>query len=612
MKFPVVITLLLLVAMTVSSQKTPNFGDTDSHEFYVKQLYDSKDINFHRTMGLYDAYIQQNPDDVAAQIERCKFIGNSYYDEYEDYNQKYEETEACIEMLYETYPNVPSVLIYKAENLHGEERFKILDIAKASIEESPHVWSNLEKAAVYGMLGEYYSENQSLALTNYSLAQQLDEATDYSLEIAQILTDQDKEEAAKAVLLPQIEKDTSLWRMNLKADLLTRLGESEKALHLYELISERDSTFINNQEMAVVMADMGNYEVARSFLVKDTVHEWTKTYKLQKLFEHDLKHLSADKALETYRTLQKSNSYDDFLGVKRLRIFFKNPFLGWKLSELLHFALSFVILLFLFIIPYVWVLPIPFIGDWVKKRKISGFARKLHLDWTLRHFWIISFLYLAVQFILSLAFFYEYTINDIFEIGSYYEDFVESDALLAQGALAFVLLMAFATLAVVNKRNVRQIFASNMSVWKSFGLGICFLIFNLVVLKILRSFVDFDEVELGNLILNPEAEIKATLQTYGFFVTVLAVAILGPVYEEIIFRGAVLGSVEKHLGFIGANVIQAGLFATIHFDLRLFIFYFLFGIITGMYVRKTGGLRTGIIIHMVNNFFVVVGLSYII
>ncbi|MEP4946586.1 MAG: type II CAAX endopeptidase family protein [Flavobacteriaceae bacterium] len=609
MRFKVITVLFFLVTMIMSSQETPNFGDSDSHEFYIKQLYDSKDINFQRTMGLYDAYMQQHRNDVVAQIERCKFIGNSYYDEYEDYNQKYEETEECIGMLYAAYPNVPAVLMYRAESLYGKERLEVLDIAKESIEEAQHLWSNLEKARFYAMLGDYYIEDQSLSLVNYKKAQELDDSTDYSLEMARILIDQGKNEAAKNTLLPNLEKDTTLWRMNSKADLLTRLGESEKALYLYELISERDSTFINNQEMAVVMSDMGNYEVARSFLVKDTIYEWNKTITLQKLFKHDLRHLSAEQALETYRSLQKSNSYDDFLGVKRLRIFFKNPLLGWKLSELLHFAISFIILLFLFIIPYLWVLPVSFVGDWVKRRRKSEFARKLNLDWTLRHFWIISFLYLTVQFVLSLAFYYEYTINDIFEIGSVYEDFIENDALLAQGMLAFVLLMAFATLAIVNKKNVGQIFASNMSVGRSIRISIGFIIFNVVLLKILKNFINIDEVELADLILNPEAEIAATLRTYGFFVAFLSAAVLGPVYEEIIFRGAILGSVEKHLGFIAANIFQACLFAIIHFDLRLFVFYFIFGIITGMYVRKTGGLRTGIILHMANNFFVLVLLS---
>lgn len=611
MNFRINVLLLFFTTISATSQTIPDFGDLGSHNYYVEQLNDSKDNDFQRTIGLYDAYTNNNPSDIIAQIERCKFIGNSYYDEYEGYNLKYEETEACVNQLYEKYPSVPAVLVYKAENLYGEERLEVLAVAEESIKKSQDLWSNLEKATIYRMLGEWHSENQRLALENYRKALALDTITDYSLPIAQILVEQDKKEEAKEILLPKIEKDTALWRMNAKASLLTQIGESDKAFHLYELISERDSTYINNQEMATLLSNMENYEVARSFLVKDTVYEWNRTTNLQKLFEHDLKHSSTEVALTTYRSLQKNNVYNDVLGIKRLRIFFKNPLLVWQFSELLHFSLTFIILLFLFVIPYVWILPVPYIGDWFKKRGNSKFVPRLNLGWNLRHFWIISFLYLTVQFILTLVFYYEDTINSFFEVASVYEEYVESDELLANGMLIFVLFMALATLAIVNKKNIRQVFTSNISIGKSIGLSIAFVIFNMMILKVLKSFIDFDEVELSNLILNPEAEIAATLRTYGFFVTFLCAAVLGPVYEEIIFRGAVLGSVEKHLGFITANIFQACLFAIIHFDIKLFIFYFIFGIITGMYVRKTGGLRTGIVLHIANNFFVLIVISMV-
>ena len=68
------------------SQQVPDFGSVNSHEYYVSQLEHSKDQNFQEIISSYHTYIQNNPNDVAAQIELCKFIGNSYWDEYEDYN----------------------------------------------------------------------------------------------------------------------------------------------------------------------------------------------------------------------------------------------------------------------------------------------------------------------------------------------------------------------------------------------------------------------------------------------------------------------------------------------------------------------------------------------
>ncbi len=603
--------LFCCIAFSLSAQITPEFGDTDSHQFFVNQLNNSKDIDFQRIIGEYDQYIKLHPKEINARVERCKFIGNSYYDEYEGYNLKYEETNECIDQLYENYSSYPKVMVYKAENVYGEERLTILKEAEESINVAPESWDVMDKAAIYRMLGGWYSdEDERLSLAYYFDAQNYDEAGDYSLEIAQIFIKQDNEEAAREALLPNIEKDTSLWRMNSKANLLAQVGESEKALQLFELIAERDSTYINNQEMAKLMSEMENYEAARSFLVKDTVQEWNRETKLQKLFEHDLKHSEIETALASYRSLQENSDYDDVLGIKRLRIFFNAPLLGWTFSELFRVSLNILVLLFLFLIPYLWILPVPFIGDWLKRRKKSGNLGKLNLHWSLKHFWIISFGYLAVQYILTLVFYYEDTINSFFG-STFYEEAVGSDKLLANGLLVFVALMALTTLTVVNRQNVKQIFASNMSIGSSIGLGLAFVVFNMVILSILRSVIDFDEVNVSNLILNPRVEIDATLRTYGFFVTVLTVAIIGPVYEEIIFRGAVLGSVEKHLGFITANIFQAVMFAIVHLDLKLFIYYFIFGIITGLFARKTNGLMTGIILHALNNMFVVIVITVV-
>ena len=109
-------------------------------------------------------------------------------------------------------------------------------------------------------------------------------------------------------------------------------------------------------------------------------------------------------------------------------------------------------------------------------------------------------------------------------------------------------------------------------------------------------------------LLSAKQEIILLLNEKGFLVAVLVVAILAPIYEEIIFRGIILNSVSKYVGFKTANVIQASLFGLIHYFLPLFPFYFVFGIVTGYLSKKTNGLLAGIIFHAINNFLTVVAL----
>tara|TARA_R110002167_G_scaffold31099_9_gene102525 strand:+ start:542 stop:2380 length:1839 start_codon:yes stop_codon:yes gene_type:complete len=604
--------LLILFAfygVTAFAQEIPNYGSLESHTYFVKQLEHAKDQNFETILGQYDAFILHHPKNITALIERCKFVGNSYWDVYEEYNLKEEETESCIANLYRAYPNEPKVIIYRAENLYGEEHLALLKKAEKLIKKKEGLWSDFEMATIYQMLGAAQDEENAVALKYFVKAQEKNDSLDLSLPIARIYKSQGKVGLAKIELLRRLEQDTMRWNMNQKANLLLELGEPEKALYLYDVITKKDSTYIDNSEMAAVMKDLGNHDMSREFLVRDTLQEWNKTIKLQNLFNHDFEYASPEDALLSYRKLQAVDGNDDFLGIKRLMISFRQPFLAWKASEILHLVFFWISLLILLLIPYLWVLPIHSLGGWLKKNT-KGFEPKLNFDWSIRHFWIISFLYLLAQYLVVLAFDYQEHMNSFFDIGTNYDFVAEDPNSLAKMMVWYVLAMGFATLFVLKKSVLKLLHQSNLSLLRILSMSIGFVILNGILLRFLGRFIDLSETGAPSVILSAKAEIIAILDTYGFLVAVICIAIIAPIYEEIIFRGVILGSVEKQIGFVAANLLQATLFSLIHFDLRLFLFYFIFGLVTGHLVRKTKGLLTGIVFHMVNNFVVVVTLYF--
>lgn len=605
MKYKYWLATLCLASSCLFSQEKPDFGASASHTYYVGLLENSKDTLFKDILANYDNHIQNNPDDIVARIERCKFIANAYWDEYEGYNLKYEETEVCIADLYQNYPSEPQVVIYRAENLYGEEQLEVLQAAEELISNMPKKWTDVELAQIDMMLGDYYSDDPWIALNHYSNAQDLNSEIDLSLPIARAYEAQGELERAKQALLPYLEKDTTLWKISQKASLLLKLEEPQKALELYDLIATRDSTYLNSGEMANAMADLGDYEAARRFLVRDTLQEWSRTAKLQTLFDHDLEHSEGDIALLTYRSLQQANSYDDFLGIKRVRVFLKDPWLSWQASEVFHLFLFVVVLFVLFLIPYLWVLPIYGLGALLKKAH-KNIVPRLNFDWGIRHFWIISFLYLLVQFLLSVVFYYQENINFIFEIAVVYDEDFESKESLASSSVFFIVAMAICTLLLLKKSVLKLIYHTNMPLLRVLGLSVGFVIFNLMLIKFLGLFISLADAEVSGYLMNAKEEIKAILGAYGFGAAVLLVAVVGPIYEEIIFRGIILGAVEKHIGFLLANILQAGLFAFVHFDFKLFIFFFVFGLIAGYFANKTKGLFTGIIFHVVHNFLILV------
>ncbi len=103
-------------------------------------------------------------------------------------------------------------------------------------------------------------------------------------------------------------------------------------------------------------------------------------------------------------------------------------------------------------------------------------------------------------------------------------------------------------------------------------------------------------MDLPNII---EAELGGMSKTV---MGVLAIAIIGPLAEEVVFRGAI----QQHLHTNGerpfrAIFIASVLFGLMHMNPAQIPFAFVVGLILGVFYWKTGSLVLPCIIHMLNN-----------
>ncbi|MFK7781505.1 CPBP family intramembrane glutamic endopeptidase, partial [Psychroserpens sp.] len=217
----------------------------------------------------------------------------------------------------------------------------------------------------------------------------------------------------------------------------------------------------------------------------------------------------------------------------------------------------------------------------------------------------VSFLYLMSQLLMVFLFYYQDYINTFFDVAYSYveEELLETQLFTANTVLVYSLLLFVSIFMFLNKNRLRFVFHTNLRYLRVFVLSILFIIGNIIILKALKTVIPIDDGLSVIQSFNMKPEMNALLHEYGFGISVVTVAVLVPFYEEVIFRGIILSSTEKHLGFKWANVIQALLFGLVHYNLGLFVFYFIFGLITGYAVKRTNGLLTGIVFHAVNNFF---------
>ncbi len=595
--------LLLLLISTLSISQNIRVDNVDSYQKYLEKLKNSKDLMYQDVLKKYDKYIKNNPYNITVQVYRCKFIGNAFYNESEGYDENYDETESCINALYESYSKHPEVLLYKLEYTYGDGREDFIKQILVLYEEDKSSWSDKQISSLYKQATYYYQQqNFNKVILFANKAEKFNDSLDLSIEKAKAYLELGNKEMGKEIILSNLSFDSEAWILSQKAELLLKFDENEEALKMFERLEKKDSTYSNNQSLYKIFLEKKEYDVARNYLVKDTLYEWNKEKSINKLLEHDLSFSDRKTALNIYRKAEQYSFYNDFFGIDRLRLFFKGEVTNLTFTDVIHVLIFIFSLLLILIIPYLWVLPVHFIGNKLLKNKIKSV---IPFNWDLKHFWLISFVYILISFLLLLFFDYHGTINYFFT--DYYVDDVENIPLLLKINFWYILLMFISTLFFLNRDRVKYLYISKIGFLRTLSLIALFILVNYFVLKFLKTFIDISYIPS----LNIREVIKGLIQEKGLFAAILFVSILVPIYEEVIFRGIIFSSIEKHIGFWVANTIQASLFALIHDNLSLFLYYFVFGFMLGVLVKRSKGLFTGIVLHAINNSIAVIALYYI-
>lgn len=84
-------------------------------------------------------------------------------------------------------------------------------------------------------------------------------------------------------------------------------------------------------------------------------------------------------------------------------------------------------------------------------------------------------------------------------------------------------------------------------------------------------------------------------------VTVIYVLLVGPVSEELIFRGAILDRFYLAFPFLAANILQAVLFGLYHMNLIQGLYAFCLGFVLGMIRYGMGSILASVFVHILFN-----------
>lgn len=133
--------------------------------------------------------------------------------------------------------------------------------------------------------------------------------------------------------------------------------------------------------------------------------------------------------------------------------------------------------------------------------------------------------------------------------------------------------------------------------------------FGLIVLLVVAFRMAYDS-QIGQMVLDfagldPSLVESMELILGAPVLGVLYVVLIGPVYEEIVFRGFILGGLlRRGYGFFTAAVVSSALFGLLHLNVAQGINAFFVGLLAATLYYWTGNLKYAITLHMVNNIFV--------
>ena len=595
--------MLVLASAGLGSVRAHAAGTAQAE---YEALWDRTSEDARRVLAEYDAHLAARPGDAAMAIERCKFSLFAYdelaSDEDEEVDLENEAGDAapvdCVTELKERFPTHPEVLVFAVSRAWGDDA---VALANAILKTPSVPWADPQKAKVYEhLVWAHHAKNQfdEAASAAYD-ALSLDSSLELSLPIAKALVSEGEREKALRVLSEGLNHPKQ-YRLQEKAELLLELDACPLAATLFERPELQYASLLH----AKVLECAGNTEGARAQYAKLESNRWHSEETLLRLFKIDLASGDRTRAVASYQAFRDLGWYADPLGRQRMALALAYPTAQWRARDALGFLTLAFLVLFGFLLPLVWLLPMHHAGLW--RRTHRGLTMDPGARWKLRHVWLVTGAFLVVDIVATYLFLegeLEWSFVSDSEVALEYA--LES---LGRYGMFFFLGTALITLAMLRPADARSLIRTEWEPFAVLGTAVVLTVFFLFSLLVYLSFVRVAgllEVPSAALFeLNRMNVFKGVRASVGFLPLLVLAAVVVPAYEEIIFRWIMLDGFARHVPFWLANGLQAVIFSALHMSGVLFPFFLFFGFVLGYLRRFTGTPLAGMLAHGAYNFFV--------
>ena len=582
-----------------------------SHRKLIESMEAAESDAYREIVAGFDEYLATAPDDVIAEMERCRFISDFAYREETTVESAYDDSEACIEDLkHGEQLGRPEVQLFLLEQKWGDEA---VNDAEALLRTASD-WPTPRRAALHARLSDLYADrDEDKSGRHATIAVTLDPATAVQIAAADFQVRIGAKRKAVELVRTLPEESWDAWTLQQAVDVVLRAGDPRSA---YGLVTSRPGIELNLStrfSLARALLDLG--EAAAGHAMVDGANERLQGedtvafggYRvLRELFELRRDFGTAAEATAAYQALRDAGWRADPFGWYRLSLATVFPREPVRTRDLLGAGSLLLALALIAALPLLLLVPIHYRSVVKRLRGTTLPDRTATSPWGLGQMWYAM---AALLTLMSLA---AYVVAyPLFEdlLAPAFDEYPAAPALVESSALgrAYLLgnvLCLLAMIPLLRGMGRANWVGTRWRPWRALLVGAGAGLGLVVVAAMFRGFLGWRGVAVG-----PGSETFRAMQgvdeAFGPWALVIFACVLTPLLEEFVFRGVVLRTCARHLTLWAAVLIQAAIFVLWHEDVGDFPVLFLFALCGAWLTLRSGGLVAPIAFHAVVNLLAV-------
>jgi len=572
----------LFIGLAQAAEPPPGAPDADMSGRAIGQVEETTQRAYRDAIATFDAAQKQSPDDVEIAVARCRFFQHYADQESNSWmSGAQEEFEACSEQLHQRWPNAAQAQMFELEQLWGEDAAQRGEELLKSADRWPvKLRRDLMTATSYA-----YEDNNEVRAGELALmAVRLGDASRLATAVKYLSGQKKFKEAAD--LLAKAEPAETPFDAQQRIEAALTLPDTKIAV----AEARRHPNALNT---------FGAEVAARAYLRGGDFASARRALKGLPNTTEDTKAVEFDAAIGL-GDFAGAAGYVDITDTENLianvgrflTLAVAAPTTLLKPSMLLALAICLAYLVAMALVPGLVLVPAHYRG--LARRLKGKVSAPLFPAIGLKRAWYGAAVALVVPMVVVMLVRPDAIVS------------MAEGNLMASGqlfrAFLFAEIAALVCLAPALIGMTRRQFTGDRAALRTWWIVLLMwgaLISIGWVLTLINNAMGVNlETTQTRMV---AAMVEGGAELGGPMLTLLILALIGPLFEEFVFRGLLLGGLSRHISFGWANALQALGFAAMHDDPPRFLYYFAMGLFGGWLVKRTGSLAPTIALHVLNN-----------